>query len=155
MTQSARFCPASTSTYLRPWALVGPQCDEFCCVKNTTTPAFVLPITCRKRVQRSQKAKELRATHFSKVAADRVRAPVSQQVRAGSSSTSRQVCIRSPVHSKCIISFTKLDLTAGVALRTLFSRTRAKNHEGLDSRKRLGRERPPPFRVTFEHLDLV
>ncbi|CAM9538682.1 unnamed protein product [Ectocarpus sp. 6 AP-2014] len=39
----------------------------------------------RKRVQRSQKVKELRAKHFAKVAADRARAPVSRPGRASSS----------------------------------------------------------------------
>ncbi|CAB1121174.1 unnamed protein product [Ectocarpus sp. CCAP 1310/34] len=39
----------------------------------------------RKRVQRSQKVKELRAKHFAKVAADRARAPVSRPARASSS----------------------------------------------------------------------
>ncbi|CAM9760843.1 unnamed protein product [Ectocarpus fasciculatus] len=44
----------------------------------------------RKRVQRSQKVKELRAKHFARVAADRARAPVSRPARA-SSSTLNQV----------------------------------------------------------------
>ncbi|CAM9172025.1 unnamed protein product [Ectocarpus sp. 12 AP-2014] len=44
----------------------------------------------RKRVQRSQKVKELRAKHFAKVAADRSRAPVSRPARASSSTLNQQ-----------------------------------------------------------------
>ncbi|CAM9321451.1 unnamed protein product [Ectocarpus sp. 4 AP-2014] len=44
----------------------------------------------RKRVQRSQKVKELRAKHFAKVAADRARAPVSRPARASSSTLNQQ-----------------------------------------------------------------
>ncbi|CAM9770194.1 unnamed protein product [Hapterophycus canaliculatus] len=44
----------------------------------------------RKRVQRSQKGRELRAKHFAKIAADRTRASVSQPARAARSSSTRQ-----------------------------------------------------------------